>query len=226
MVKFLNFFTIVILIFASNIFAKAKEIDIKKLSEAIGNVIGKNLGEFGFKADIKDVIKGIKNGSENKPSPMADDEFLNALAQIQKKENEKKALKNLQDAISFLKNNLNDKDIIEIEKEKLQYKILKNGKPPKVEPYHTPIVKMKGQYLNGKIFVNSKEAINLNETLPALKNSIIGMHLHEKRKVFIHPELIFNKSFPHLNSLVIFDIEILDLDSKANPLDQIATNIY
>lgn len=210
--------------FFSNAFAAKKKIDEKKLSEAIGNIIGKNLDDLGFKLDLKNLIKGIKNGAEKKPSSMSSDECLEVLAKIQMKENEKLAQKNLEEATNFLKNNLKEENVVEIEKEKLQYKIIKKGNTQKVEAYQSPIVKITGRYLDGTIFVNSEETIILEETLPALKKAIISMNLHEKRKVFIHPDLIYGKEPPHLNSLAIFDIEIIDLDAKKNPLEDIANN--
>lgn len=211
--------------FLNTVFAKNKdEVDIKKLSEAIGHIIGKNLDDFGFALDIKKMIIGIKKGSLNKSSPMSEDECLEALAQIQISINEKKSLKNLSIAQDFLTNNLKEKDIIEIEKGKLQYKVLKKGKKGQVQVYNTPIVKITGKYLDGKVFTTMEETINLNETLPSLKQAILGMHLYEKREVFIHPDLAFQNTFPHLNSLVIFDIEILDLDAKKNPLDELANH--
>ncbi|NGX44730.1 MAG: Outer membrane protein MIP [Candidatus Anoxychlamydiales bacterium] len=227
MVKFLKKFLIIFvftLAIFSTAFAEEKEIDIKKLSESLGHIIGKNLDDLGFKLDLKNMLKGIKKGSQKKLSPMSEDECLEALAQIQIQENEKKTSQNLKDATFFLITNLKDKDVIEIEKGKLQYKILKKGKPQKVETYHNPIVKMTGRYLDDKIFTTSEETINLAETLPALQKAIVGMNLHEKRKVFIHPDLVFGKNSPHLNSLVIFDIEVLTLDAKKDPLSEISNN--
>ncbi|NGX33907.1 MAG: Outer membrane protein MIP [Candidatus Anoxychlamydiales bacterium] len=217
------FFIFILSVF-SIAFADEKEVDIKKLSESIGNIIGKNLDDLGFELDLKNMIRGIKKGSQKKSSPMNEDECLEALAQIQLKENEKTSSKNLKDATNFLTTNLEDKDIHQIENEKLQYKIIKNGKSKKVESYNTPIVKMTGRYLDGRIFINSEETINLTETLPALKKAIVGMGLHEKRKVYIHPDLISGNSPPHLNSLAIFDIEVIDLDAKKDPLDELANN--
>lgn len=221
--KFLKFYIIFFLFFITA-FAKEKEVDIKKLSESIGNFIGNNLDDLGFELDLKKMLKGIKKGSKNQKSPMTQDELLEALAQIQIKKNDKIASQNLKIAEEFLEKNLKDKDVIQLENKKLQYKILKTGKNRKVESYHTPIVKMIGRYLDGKIFTNTEETINLNETLPALKKAIVGMRIYEKRKVFIHPDLIFSKNPPHLNSLAIFDIEIINLDAKKDPLDEIANN--
>ena len=170
------------------------------------------------------MIKGIKKGSKNKKPPMSSDKLLEALGKIQIKKNEKIAEENLKIAEEFLTNNLKEKKIIQIENEKIQYKIIKAGKTKKVESYHSPIVKICGKYINGKIFTTMEETTNINETLPALKKAIVGMNLYEKRKIFMHPDLIFDKNPPHLNSLVIFDVEIIDLDAKKDPLADIANN--
>jgi len=222
MLKKLVFFLFIFANFLNPIFAEKEEIDVKKLSEAIGHIIGKNLEEFDFNLDIKQMIKGIKKGSLKRSTPMTEDECFEALATLQQKANKKKASKNLQIAENFLLENQKDPNIIEIEKNKLQYKQIKPGKKGYVESYHTPIVKITGRYLDGKVFTKLEESINLNETLIALKKAIIGMRLHEKRKIFVHPDFAFGKNYPHLNSLIIFDIEVIDLDAKINPLNEIA----
>lgn len=201
---------------------KEDEIDIKKLSEAIGHIIGKNLDDLGFELDLKKMIKGIKNGSSNKSCPMNEDECLRVLAKLQMKANEKTCGNNKKSAEDFLCNNLKEKDIVEVEKGKLQYKILQDGKGESLQPYNMPIVKMKGKYLNGQVFTDLEQILNLNETLPALKRAMIGMKLNEKRQIFIHPDLALGKNAPCLNSLVVFDIEIVSLDAKMNPLDELA----
>lgn len=208
-----------------NCYAKTQDqkVDIKKLSEAIGHIIGKNLDDFGFDLDLKRMIKGIKKGCKNKSCPMTEDECLQALAILQIKANEKICEENLKEAENFLKNNLQTKDVIELEKNKLQYKILKKGEGSSIKSYNYPIVKLTGKYLDGKIFTNVEEVVNLNETLPALKKALIGMKLKEKRQVFIHPEIAFGKNAPGLNSLVIFDVEVIDVEAtNKNPLDEIA----
>jgi FKBP-type peptidyl-prolyl cis-trans isomerase len=168
------------------------------------------------------MIKGIKKGSLKRSSPMTEDECFEALATLQQKTNEKKALKNIQIAENFLLENQKDKNIIELEIGKLQYKQIKKGEMGSVESYHSPIVKITGRYLDGKVFIKLEETINLNETLLALKKAIVGMQLHEKRKIFAHPDLSFGKNYPHLNSLIIFDIEVLEIDAKKEALKEIA----
>jgi peptidylprolyl isomerase len=214
----------IVLITYSTIFAEeSKDVDTKKLSEAIGHIIGKNLEDLGFELDLKRIITGIKKGSHNKNSPMTEDECIQALAKLQIIANEKTCQKNLKIAEEYLTKNLNDKKVIELEKGKLQYKILNEGKDELVQSYNAPTVKIVGKYLDGKIFTDVEEIINLNETLPALKKSIVGMKKNEKRQVYIHPDLGFGKIPPSLNSLIIFDLEMIKVDtSTASTTDEIA----
>jgi peptidylprolyl isomerase len=223
MFKQARFFLYLSLILINFGFSKEQDPpDVKKLSEAIGHIIGKNLEEFGLELDLKRIIKGIKKASLNKSSPMSENECLEALAKLQFKANEKTSEKNLLIAEEFLKNNSKNQDIIEIEKEKIQYKIVKEGKGESLRNYNNPIVKITGKYFDGQTFSDVEEVLNISETLPSLQKAIIGMKLNEKREIYIHPELAFGKNPPSFNSLVIFDIEVLQLDTKENPLDEIA----
>jgi peptidylprolyl isomerase len=228
MFKKINIFFFILFFFIAAIYSAEKnnkeEIDIKKLSEAIGHIIGKNLDEFGFELDLKKMIKGIKNGSLNKDAPMSEDECLQALAKLQLRANEKICMNNKKLAEDFLLSNTKEKDIIEIDKAKLQYRVTKQGTGESLQSYNMPIVKIIGKYLDGKVFTDAEEVLNINEALPALQKAMAGMKLHEKRQIFIHPDLAFGKNHPCLNSLIIFDIEILSLDSKNNPLDELANN--
>ena len=215
--SFLLFFMIISSTF---LFAKEKEdIDMKKLSEAIGHIIGKNLDELGLELDIKRMIKGIKKGSLKKAPPMSEQECLESLAKIQQKLNEKVCDKNLSFAEKFLSENGKKPEINEIEKSKLQYTTTNEGEGKEIKSYNLPIVRYTGRYLDGKIFVSSEELISLNETIPGLKKGLIGMKKNEKRTFFIHPELAFGKNHPSLNSLIIFDVEIIKVDGKDTSID-------
>lgn len=226
MLKKLNIIIFLSLFLSISSFANNKDkkddVDIKKLSEAIGHIIGKNIDDLGLELDLKRMIKGIKKGSLNKESPMSEDECLQALAKLQLKANEKICQNNKKLAEEFLNKNLKEKDIIEIEKDKLQYKIVQNGNGESLQSYNMPVVKITGKYLNGQIFTDIEEVLNLNEILPSLQKAMIGMKQNEKRQIFIHPDLSFGKNSPCLNSLVIFDIELLSLEPKQTPLDEIA----
>ena len=59
--------------------AFSKELDVGKISEAIGHLIGKNLEELGVDFDLDAVVKGLKEESEGKASPLSDDECVQAI---------------------------------------------------------------------------------------------------------------------------------------------------
>ena len=208
-------FLILFLFFSFSLFSKEeKEVDIKKLSEAIGHIIGKNLDELGLELDIKRMVKGIKKGSLKKESPMSEEECLKSLSKLQKKIEEKTCIKNLKIAEDFLSKNGKDPKVIELETNMLQYIQIKEGSGKVVKSYNMPIVRFTGKYLDGKIFSTSEELFSLNEILPGLKKAIIGMKEKEKRKIFIHPDLGFKTSSPSLNSLIIFEVEVIKVDGQ------------
>ncbi len=59
------------------------ELDVAKISEAMGHMIGKNLEALGLDFDLEAVVKGIKDESEGKNSPMNEDECVQAIAAMQ-----------------------------------------------------------------------------------------------------------------------------------------------
>ncbi|MBI5345556.1 MAG: FKBP-type peptidyl-prolyl cis-trans isomerase [Chlamydiae bacterium] len=201
----------VLLSFAS--FAdEKKEIDPEKLSEALGHMIGKNLSDMGLDLDVKQVIKGLKNGSDNKESPMSEEECLKALSLLQEKVLEKISEKNLIEANSFLQNNIKDQSVIELEKDKLQYKILTPGIGKSIAIYNSPIVRYVGKYINGDKFINQEERVSLNEIIPGLSKGLIGMKEGEKRIIYMHPSLGFGKQTFNPNALLIFEVEVVKAD--------------
>lgn len=66
-----------------NLTCTCEEVDVAKVSEAIGHIIGKNLDSFGLDFDLEAVVKGLKEESEGKTSPLNEDECIQAIAQLQ-----------------------------------------------------------------------------------------------------------------------------------------------
>ncbi|OGN65760.1 MAG: hypothetical protein A2888_01310 [Chlamydiae bacterium RIFCSPLOWO2_01_FULL_28_7] len=196
-----------------NLFSKERDPDVKKYSEALGHIIGKHLEELDVEVAIKQVLKGIKDSSK-KTAKMKKDEVLKNYQELNEKINEKLAHKNLSEAEQFLEKNKFEKDIISLEEGKIQYKTLNEGNGEEIKSYNTPIIRYVGKYLNGKTFAESEELITINETILGLQKVLIGMKKNEKRIVYIHPSLAFGKTFPSLNSLIIFEIEVIENDSS------------
>lgn len=198
--------------------SESAEVDIKKLSEAFGHFIGKNLKSSGLNFDVPSLIQGIQNGSEGKPSPLSEKEYEKGMLQLQEKAIKKLTEDNLKAANAYLEENKSKPNVVVLEPGKLQYKILTKGSGEEVKEHDTPMIKYKGQYIDGTVFGNSEDAggtinLPLDQTIPGFSKAIVGMKEGEKRQIFVHPDLGYGTS-GHLppNSLLIFEVDVV----KAN----------
>lgn len=199
-----------------------QDADIKKLSEAFGNFIGKNLNAPGIKFDLDSIIKGMKDGSEGKSSPMTDQEYEEMMTRVQEKAHRVMADDNLKAAQEFIVKNAKAAGIIEIEPGKLQYMILKEGTGPAVQPHSSPQISYTGKFIDGTVFGSSEEVggpitIPLDQTIPGFTKGLLGMKEGEKRRIFVHPDLGYGTmgQLPP-NSLLIFDVEIVKAGSASD----------
>src|SRR6187431_3329759 len=78
-----------------------EELDVEKVSEAMGHLIGKNLQDLGVDIDLAAVIKGIQDASKGKESPLNDDECVKAIAILQEEKVGEISEKNLEEADSL-----------------------------------------------------------------------------------------------------------------------------
>lgn len=190
----------------------AKEEDISTVSETMGHLIRKNLDSLGIKLDMDLVIKGIKSDQE---PPLSEDECLQSISTFQEIASEEKAKSNLEKADAFLSQNLKQEDIVQLQPNKLQYKVLKQGTGATVQEHSSPLLTYQGSYLDGTVFghIEEPETVPLDEALPGLRKAIVGMKEHEKRRIYIHPDLGYKKDhFKEPNALLIFDVEIIQAD--------------
>lgn len=198
---------------------KELEVDINKVSEAFGHLIGKNLETLGFEFDMQQVIKGMQDSLAGKTPPMNETECVQAISIVQEEAFQKLATKNLKLATQFLAKNEKEAGIIELEKGKLQYRIEKEGTGAVVEKHHSPMIHYTGKFLDGKVFGASQEdeLISLDETIPGFSKGIVGMKEGEHRTIFIHPDLGYGMTgYLPPNSLLIFDIEVLQANAPAS----------
>ena len=93
----MRMFSLFCLIAFSSLFAEEKEsqtaaqsetgsaqpVEISRLSEAFGHVIGKNLENIGVKFDMAQVIKGLQDAALGKESPMSETDCIQAIASVQ-----------------------------------------------------------------------------------------------------------------------------------------------
>ena len=198
---------------------ESEKVDIQKVSEAFGHLIGKNLDSLGFDFDMMHVIKGMKNSSIGVDSPMNETECVQAISQVQEEAFQKLAANNLSEANAFMEGNAKHEGVVELDPHRLQYKIEKQGEGPVVEEHFSPMIRYTGKFIDGKVFGTSQEdeLISLDETIQGFSQGIVGMKEGEKRTLYIHPDLGYGTSgYLPPNSTLIFDIEVL----KANATPQ------
>lgn len=190
---------------------KKSEPDIGKVSEALGHLIGKNLLDLGVNLDIASVVKGLKDSSNGKASPLTETDCVNAISQAQETAFKSLANSNLSEATAFLETKGKEEKVVSMEEGKLQYTITQEGQGASVEPHSTPIVSYKGTFLDGSVFSQSEEdlPLSLDETIPGLKSGLVGMKEGEKRTLYIHPDLGYGTAgmLPP-NSLLTFEVEV------------------
>lgn len=193
--------------------------ELNHLSEAFGHFIGKNLESSGISFNVDLLIKGIRDGVAGKPAPMTEDTYFQTLTKYQEKAQGQQAEKNLKEANDFLAKNARNSTVIEIEKGKLQYQVLKPGQGALVEQDAVPQILFTGKLLDGTVFGSTdsnKEPlpIPLAQTIPGLQKGLAGMHEGEKRRLFIHPDLGYGTTGPlPPNSLLTFDVEVIKANS-------------
>lgn len=205
---------------------KPVQVDMKKLSEAFGNFIGRNLQSPGLKFDMDSLIKGIREGSTGAPSPLTEKEYEEMMLAVQERAFKEMSETNLKSANDFIQKNAQASGVVEIVPGKLQYMIVKEGTGPAVEAHNSPKINYTGKYQDGTVFGTSEEmggpiTIPLDQTIPGFSKGILGMKEGEERKLFVHPDLGYGTSgqLPP-NELLIFDIKLV----QANAQDEKKSN--
>jgi peptidylprolyl isomerase len=202
--------------------------NISRISESYGHFIYKSLENPILKLDFNSVMKGMNDAKAGKSSPMTEQEYEEAIAAVQEVAFQEMSEKNLKDAEAFLEKNVKEPGVVELEKGKLQIKVLQPGAGEEVTEATMPVLHYTGKYLDGTAFGNSYESgepisINLHHTIPGFRQGVLGMKVDEKRRIFIHPELGYGTSGQLLpNSLLIFDIELKKVEPAPKDDDSTA----
>lgn len=198
--------------------APEQKIDMKKLSEAFGHFIGRNLNSPGIKFDLESIIKGMRDGAAGKPAPMSDQDYEAMMIKVQEQAFKQLAEDNLKAANEFMAKNAKADKVVVIEPGKLEYLIVQEGTGPAVTEHSTPQIQYTGKYIDGSVFGSSEQSggpitIPLDQTIPGFSKGIVGMKEGEKRRLFVHPDLGYGTS-GHLppNALLIFDIDLVKAD--------------
>lgn len=191
--------------------------DTQKLSRTFGHLLAKQLSKSeDIVMDIAEVAKGLQGELNCQTAPLTDTEYEEKMLEIQKICFEKKAQENLSLAEQFLKENKDKDGVVEVQPDKLQYSIVKEGFGRVLSGKPSALLHYKGSFIDGKVFSSSENnkdpiLLPLNQTIPGFALGMQGMKEGETRIIYIHPDLAYGTSgqLPP-NSLLIFEIKLIE----------------
>ncbi|WP_213358123.1 FKBP-type peptidyl-prolyl cis-trans isomerase [Chlamydiifrater phoenicopteri] len=193
----------------------------KKLSRTFGHLLARQLSKSeDITFDLIEVAKGMQDEMSNKEAPLSQTEYEERMTILQKEVFERKSSENLLAAEKFLKDNAKNTNVIEVQENLLQYKIIEQGSGEVLKGTPTALLHYQGKFVDGKIFSSSydlKEPIllPLHQTIKGFALGMQGMREGEKRELYIHPSLAYGTtgSLPP-NSLLIFEIELIKVNGE------------
>ena len=211
------------LLLSSCLFANT---EMQKLSEALGHLLGKQLEQLDMPIDLQALAKGMEDRAAGKNSPLEEDICLQKIGHFQEKKNKELQQKNLAEAEAYLASNKDKESIKTIVEGKLQMEVVKKGFGQALEVDNSPVIRLSGRYLNGKIFLEEENEtlLSLNESTPALQLGLAGIKEGEVRILYIHPALGFFTDLEANQALQILKVELIRADSGAD--EQIALESF
>jgi peptidylprolyl isomerase len=186
--------------------------ETKNLSENIGHLLADTLKEHAPYYDLQIVMDTIKR-IENKEEPLKSPEtFQTALFDIDQKLLIAETEQNLRSAEKFLADLSHSDKIIELEKGKLYYEVITEGKGSYITKESAPLFHFTETNLDNKTIRDTREdnkpiKIKLSETIIGFSRGVSGMGIGERRKIYVHPVLAYGKL--SRQQLSIFDVEII-----------------
>jgi len=194
--------------------------EIDSVSYAIGIDIANSLKKSGFdNLNIDAMAKGFEdvyNDKEDIMDPMVANGIVRTYLN---KERQKKAEKNLQEALTFLEENKSKEGVITTESG-LQYKVITEGTGPK--PTETDKVKVnyRGTLIDGTEFdasgPDSPAQFRVNGVIKGWTEGLQLMPVGSKYEFFVHPDLAYGANprqggMIEPNHLLIFEVELLEI---------------
>lgn len=204
-----------------------------KASYIFGTMLGKNFHEQGFDLDTDALVEGIKEANAEKAPKYSEEEmqkFMQSFgmkaAERAKAKRDVAGKKNLEDAKKFLAEN-GKKDGVKTTKSGLQYKVIKEGSGKSPAATDTVKVHYRGTLISGKEFDSSYKRnepteFPVNRVIPGWTEALQLMKVGSKYELYIPPDLAYGENGPGeigSNSLLKFEVELLDVVSKDAPKD-------
>ena len=130
---------------------------------------------------------------------------------------EKEQYQKLEKANQFLTQVTAKINVVEVDKGKLYYEILRNGSGTILTEDSVPLIHFTESDLSGTMLQDTrgnhpKKIPFEKETIPGFRKGVIGMRVGERRMIYVHPDLAYGKVGRYSQQeLIVFDVEILEL---------------
>jgi FKBP-type peptidyl-prolyl cis-trans isomerase len=209
----------------------APEVDLGKVSQVIGNDIGKNISrrfdELGVQLDKAALVQAFSDAVNGKPSAISDEEtqkLMTDFSQFVRAAQAKAGEKNLAAGEAFLAEN-GKKEGIKTTASGLQYKVIKEGTGKTPTATDRVQVDYAGTLIDGKEFDSSIKRgepaeFPVGGVIPGWTEALQLMKEGGKMQIFVPASLAYGpRSQPGIpaNSVLIFDVELKKILPKEEP---------
>jgi len=194
--------------------------EFEEFSYSLGLTISSNLLQSGVKKiDSLQFLAGLQDTFSGNTPKISLERANEILQEFMMQENDKEAIKNLEEGYTFLMENIQNKGVHETDSG-LQYKIIKEGYGG--HPTMDDVVKCHyhGTLLNGTVFDSSIERgqaaiFPLNGVIQGWAEALQMMTVGSKWRLFIPPDLAYGPEgaggLIGSNATLIFDVELLEI---------------
>ena len=223
---------LLLFIFACGSDSKSKPKSVSTLSTfmdstsySLGADLGENLKRQQVEIDYDVFMAGLMDGMETEMVKLDQGQRRAVMASLQKnirEKSKKEGEANLKLADEFLDNNVKENPDIKETPTGLQYRVLTEGNGE--NPKKTDRVKVHyvGKLMDGSEFDSSIERgepteFALNQVIKGWTEGLQLMKVGSKYEFFIHPNIAYGqRARPKIpaNSVLIFEVELLDIVSK------------
>ena len=202
--------------------------DVQKGNYAIGRRIGESLKMQNVEADMPALVAGISDAMNGKEARLKQEDLNKAMMKMQElsmKKMQEAAEKNKAEAASFMEKNKTAAGVKTTDSG-LQYIVVSEGTGK--QPKASDIVKVHytGTLTNGEKFDSSVDRgepaeFPVGQVIKGWTESLQLMKVGAKYKLFVPPDLGYGQMGqpPKIpgNSVLVFDVELLDVKEGAEP---------
>jgi peptidylprolyl isomerase len=194
------------------------------LSFHYGYALQKQFEATGMPQNMDQFRAGMEAAKRGDPFPFSDEVLDEVFTNFEDTILEKQKIKNLSQAENYLEKISLDSSVIELIPQKLYYRELKKGDGQLIGPEDILLANYSAAILEGDkeeiIFFPrvSPTSISIGDTIIGFSRGIEGMHIGERRKLFIHPELAYGTFGGKIdpNQLLIIDVEAVGIAPLIN----------